>query len=112
MRKTFPLVNPPHEPPRVVAAIKHNIRKYLKRERRKPLPDGVDFWDFGCRAGQAADTAEVTHVEEITKVIDRASRENWSAVYIEILAKPGRRLSKSKEERDVRAGQSDIMNDT
>jgi hypothetical protein len=96
MRKTFPFEKPPHKPPRVVEAIKHEIRKYLKRERRKSLPEGVDYWDFDCRVGRSAEVAEVTHVTEITKAIDVASRADWSSVYVEILAKPGRRLSEGK----------------
>lgn len=91
MRKTFPLEVPNHKPPRVVEAIKAEIRKYLKRERRKPLPEGVDFWDFDCRAGKDAESAASVHVSEITKPIDQASLESWPAIHIEILAKEGHR---------------------
>ena len=51
MRKIFPLEVPKHAPPRVIEAIKSDVRKYLKRERRKALPEGVDFWDFDCQVG-------------------------------------------------------------
>lgn len=91
MKKTFPLEVPNHKPPRVIEAIKAEIRKYLKRERRKTLPEGTDFWDFDCRTGKDATSAETVHVSEITKPIDAASLENWAAIYIEILAKPGYR---------------------
>ena len=46
MKKTFPLHVPGKEDPRVVEAIKVTLTKYVKRERRKKLPEGVDFWDF------------------------------------------------------------------
>ena len=98
MRKSFPLEVPNHKPPRVVEAIKAEIRKYLKRERRKPLPEGVDFWDFDCKAGKDAESAETVHVAEITKPIDTASQESWPAIYIEILAKPGHRTKAAPPE--------------
>jgi hypothetical protein len=91
MRKTFPFEMPNHKPPRVVEAIKAEINKYIKRERRKPLPEGVDFWDFDCRTGRDADSAVPVHVSEITKPVDAASQESWPAIYIEILAKQGHR---------------------
>lgn len=98
MRKTFPLEVPNHKPPRVVEAIKAEIRKYLKRERRKPLPEGTDFWDFDCRTGKDAESAGVVHVSEITKSIDTASLENWPAIHIEILAKEGHRTKAATPE--------------
>ena len=94
MKKSFPLDDPKHQPARVVERCKAEIRKYLKRERRKPLPDEVDFWDFDCRAGKSAESAEEIHVSEITKPIDTAAEEKWDAVYIEILVKPGHRSKK------------------
>ena len=51
MKKTFPLTQPKLHPDRVLDAVKHEIRKYLKRERRKPLPEGVELLDFDCRFG-------------------------------------------------------------
>ena len=98
MKKQFPLHDLKHKPARVVEAIKADIRKYLKRERRKPLPEGVDFWDFNCRAGKDADSAEPVHVSEITKPVDAASQEDWDSVYIEILAKPGHRAKGAEQE--------------
>ena len=51
MKKKFSLKHPKIKPARRVEAVKHEIRKYLKRERRKELPEGVDFWDFDCKFG-------------------------------------------------------------
>ena len=92
MKKTFPLSVPGHQPPRVVEQIKADVRKYVKRERKKSLPEGVDFWDFDCRVGVTADAAEKKHVEEIVAAIDQTSAAGAEAIYIEILAKPGHRL--------------------
>lgn len=98
MKKLFPLEDPKHKPARVVESIKAEIRKYLKRERRKELPEGVDFWDFDCRAGKDGESAAAVHVSEITKPVDTASKENWESVYIEILAKPGHRVNGTGKE--------------
>lgn len=98
MKKLFPLEDPKHKPARVVEGIKANVRKYLKRERRKELPEGVDFWGFDCRSGKDADTAAEIHVSKITEAVDAASQGGWDSVYIEILAKPGHRTLKKKEE--------------
>jgi hypothetical protein len=99
MKKTFPFEMPNHKPPRVIEAIKAEINKYIKRERRKPLPEGVDFWDFDCRTGKDAEFAVPVHVSEITKPIDTASQENWAAIYIEILAKQGHRTKVVEQEQ-------------
>ncbi len=100
MKKNFPLEMPNHKPPRVLEGIKAEIRKYLKRERRKPLPEGVDFWDFDCRTGKDVESAEPVHVSEITKSIDTASQESWPAIHIEILAKQGHRTKAAPPEGD------------
>ncbi len=97
MKKSFPLTSASHKPARVVEAIKAEIRKYLKRERRKPLPEDVDFWDFDCRTGKDAESAQPIHVSEITKPVDSAAAEGWDAIYIEILSKPAKRTAKEKE---------------
>jgi hypothetical protein len=94
VRKTFLMTNPPHKPARVVEAIKSDIRKYVKRERRKDLPKGADFWDFDCRLGQSRELAKTSHVEELVPAIDLASSEGWPEIYIEILAKTGHRTKK------------------
>ena len=52
MRKTYHLDIEGRHPERLLEAAKHDIRKYLKRERRKPLPAGADIWDFDARFGQ------------------------------------------------------------
>lgn len=94
MKKTFPLDVPGHQPPRVIEAIKSDVRKYVKRERRKPLPEGVDFWDFDCKVGLGEAAPEPKHVEELIPAIDQAAARQCGSVYIEILAKPGHRTSK------------------
>ena len=81
----------------MVEAIKSELRKYVKRERKKKLSEGVDFWDFDCKVGPNAGEATDLHVAEINEAIDHALAEKWDAVYFEILAKPGVRTKKAKE---------------
>jgi hypothetical protein len=97
MKKTFNLTHPKTKVPRLVEAIKNEIRKYLKRERRKPLPEGVDFWDFNCKFGDTEAAAIAIHVDDITKNINQAEAKKLESFYLEILAKPGHRSKKPKE---------------
>ena len=39
MKKTFKLTHKKIKLPRLVEAIKHEVKKYIKRERRRELPD-------------------------------------------------------------------------
>jgi len=89
MKKTFQLNIEGKNRDRVLDATKHEIRQYIKRERRKALPEGVDFWDFDCRFGLSADTASSAHSANIIALIDAAAREGADAFYLELLAKPG-----------------------
>jgi hypothetical protein len=88
MKKTFVLSHPKIKLPRLVDAIKHEVKKYLRRERNKSLPDGADFWDFDCRFGTDKDNAEVIHLGSINKHIDEAEKNELPSFYLEILAKP------------------------
>jgi hypothetical protein len=100
------MTNPPHKPARVVEAIKSDLRKYLKRERRKDLPEGADFWDFDCRVGQNQELAKTTHVEELVPSIDLAFSEGWAEVYVEILAKTGHRTKKESTKAPEQGSES------
>ena len=94
MKKTFALQSSAKDQPRVIEAIKSDVRKYVKRERRKKLPEGVDFWDFDCKVGQDKNEPATKHVEEITGTIDAIALAGGTEVYVEILSKPGRRTKK------------------
>jgi len=93
MRQTHPLTHPRHKPPQAIARVKNIIRKYIKRERVKKLPEGVDYWDFDCRVGLDEDSAEEVHISGVVKRIDALSKEGAEAVYVEILVKEGHRRS-------------------
>lgn len=94
MKKTFLLNIEGKHPDRVLEAVKHEIRKYVKRERRKPLPEGVDYWDFDCKFGQNAETASVVHFATLTALIDTAAKEGAASFYLELGAKGGQRTAR------------------
>ncbi len=99
MKKRFPLEIPDRKPALVLDAIKHEIRKYLKRERRKPVPEGVDFWDFDCKVGAGAEEPVAKHPGDLEKAIEEAQQGGSAEVYVEILAKPGHRAKKEPGEK-------------
>jgi hypothetical protein len=94
VKKTFQLDIEGKNRDRVIDAVKHEIRKYVKRQRRVPLPEGVDYWDFDCRFGTSADNAAVVHFATITGLIDALAAEGGAAFYLELLAREGRRTAK------------------
>jgi hypothetical protein len=91
MKKTFKLSHEKIKLPRLVDAIKHEVKKYIKRERRRELPEDADYWDFDCRFGSEEANSKVIHVSEINKSIDWAEAEQLETFYLEILVKPCRR---------------------
>jgi len=96
MKKTFKLTHPKIKVARLAEAIKYEIKKYVKRERRKILPQGVDFWDFSCKFGHNDEEAKDIHLSEINKSIDKAEAEELESFYVEVLAKPGYRTKKQQ----------------
>ena len=91
MKKTFKLSHEKIKTPRLVDSIKHEVKKYLKRERRRALPEDTDYWDFDCRFGVDEKNCDVIHVSEINKSISWAESEKLESFYLEILAKACRR---------------------
>ena len=94
MKKTFELNQEGKNRDRVVEAVKHEIRKYQQRELRKALPAGVDYWDFDCKVGTSADTAEALHIAELTAGINAVVASDSANVYVELIAKPGVRTAR------------------
>jgi len=94
VKKTFQLTIEGKHRDRVLDATKHEIRQYIKRERRKLLPEGVDYWDFECQFGLSADTAARVHLANITALINAAAQDGAEAFYLELVAKPGVRKAR------------------
>ncbi len=91
MKKIFPLQAPGKADPRVVESVKNEIRKYVKRERRKPMPEGFTWWNFKCRAGADRDAAVECALNDIGEAIDAVVNAGGTQVYLEVLAEPGHR---------------------
>ncbi len=98
MKKTFKLHIEGKHPDRLLEAIKHEVRKYVKRERRKALPKGVDYWAFDCKFGVTAEQADVVRLAEITKKMDEVAAADGEGFYVEILAFHG--IRKVRDEAD------------
>ncbi len=94
MRKTFQLRPEGKHPDRVLDAIKHEVRKYIRRERDHALPEGMDYWDFDCRFGASQDVAEVVHLAALTGLMDQVAQAQGSQFYVEILARAAKRRAK------------------
>jgi len=88
LRKIFKLQDEKRKPERIVEAMKNEIRKYIKRERKKKLSDNLTmFWDFDCKFGKSRDNSEIIEIKELIKALDITLTESWDECYIEILAK-------------------------
>ena len=94
MKKTFNLTHPKTKYARLVDAVRSDIKRYLKRERKKTLPEGFDTWDFDCKFGATLEEAKVLDVSELSKAIQDAETQGLESFYIEILAKAGHRPPK------------------
>lgn len=94
MKKTFNLTHPKIKYPRMIEAAKHEVRKYLKRSRRKALPEGTDFWDFECKFGNLEEDAQKVHLSEIDKKIDEAEAKNVEVFYVEVIPFAAKRNKK------------------
>ncbi len=91
MKKTFPLKVEGKHPDRHLEAIKHEVRKYIRRERRRALPAGVDFWDFDCKFGTEASCAEGVHLSALTGLMDAVARAGGERFYVEVVTRHGHR---------------------
>ncbi len=88
MKKVFQLRDEKKHEDRVLEAVKHEIRKYVKRERKKDLPEKATmYWDFDCKVGATAEEANVVVFEELIKALDAVKASGATEVYVEILAK-------------------------
>lgn len=101
MKKTFKLTDPKIKPARMVESVKHQVKKYFKRERNKPLPEGVDYWDFDCKFADKEENAIAVHSTEINTLLSAAEAQALASVYIEILAKPGVRKEREEEPQSI-----------
>lgn len=88
MKKTFKLEHPKVKVPRIVDSIRHDIKKYLTKERKSPLPPGAKYWGFECKVGQSEESAESVPLQSLSSSIDALVENDIKTVYVEITPKP------------------------
>jgi Family of unknown function (DUF6172) len=89
MKKTFKLNIQNKDPDQLLEKIKQEVRKYVKRERRKKLPPASDFWLFDCKFGVTEVAATEVKLRDMFAQMDAVKTEGADSFYVEILAKPG-----------------------
>ncbi|PHS40711.1 MAG: hypothetical protein COB07_04160 [Sulfurovum sp.] len=88
MKKIFKLTDEKKHEDRVLESVKNDIRKYIKREKKKKLADAkMTYWDFDCKVGATAESAEVVEFETLIKALDAVKATGATECYVEILAK-------------------------
>jgi hypothetical protein len=94
MKKTFPLQAPGKDDARVRDKIRHEVNRYVRRCRRKELPEGFAQWEFTCKVGADAAGAEPRALKEVAGAIETVAQAGATGVYLEIIAVPGQRLAR------------------
>lgn len=102
MKKTYALNIEGKNRDRLLDASKHDIRKYIKRERAKPLAPGSDFWDFDCKFGATAATAQPVHFAALMAGVDALVQEGSDTFYVEVTARAGHRTTRPQTQ-DIQA---------
>jgi len=88
MKKIFKLTDEKKHEDRVLEAVKNDIRKYVKREKKKKLEDPkTTYWDFDCKIGTSPDVANVVEFDTLIKALDGVKATGATECYVEILAK-------------------------
>lgn len=87
MKKTFQFQAEGKNSDRLLDAIKHDIRKYVKRERNKGIPAEFDYITFACKLGNDTENAKDIHVGEIIKEVDAIAQTGQDSFYVEIITK-------------------------
>ena len=109
MKKLFQLTVEGRHRDRLLDASKHQVRKYVARQRRAALPEGVDYWDFACRFGKTEADATEVHFATLIGLMDEAGRSGANAFFVSILGVHGVRSTKPKEESDGSNSRSDQL---
>jgi len=101
VKKIFQLKDDKKHEDRVLESIKNDIRKYVKREKKKTLADkSTMYWDFDCKIGASASEAKVLPYEDLIKALDAIKATGVESCYVEILAKSVLKPEKVEEESE------------
>ena len=104
MKKIFKLTDEKKHEDRVLESVKHDIRKYVKREKKKKLDDAkMTYWDFDCKVGATQESAKVVDFDALIKELDAVKATGATECYVEILAKVVEKPLKEIDEEKVSA---------
>jgi len=88
MKKVYKLTDKKKHEDRVLESIKNDIRKYVKREKKKKLSNKkLMYWNFDCKVGTTSEDAKIIVYEELIKSLDIVKYNGNKEVYVEIIAK-------------------------
>jgi hypothetical protein len=88
MKKIFQIQQDRLKPDRAVDAIKNELRKYTKREKKKELPNKKTmYWDFDCKFGKTAQLSTTCTFDEILTKLNSVVKDEWKECYVEVMAK-------------------------
>lgn len=94
MKKVFHLTSAKKTPDRQLDAIRHEIKNYVLRQRKKKIPDDFETWDFDCAIGATPEETIAIPVHEITQHIDRLVADAHTSFYLEIIARAAQKPRK------------------
>jgi len=101
LKKTYVLKVEGKNRDRLLDAAKHDVRKYVKRERAKALPEGADFLDFDCKVGASDATAATVHFSEVMGAVDALVKDGADQFYVALISKPGHRTARPIDATDA-----------
>ncbi len=101
MKKTFKIKQDKLKPDRAVDAIKNELRKYVKREKKKDLPNKKTmYWDFDCKFGKSEEFAKVCDFDYIFTELSGVVNAGWDECYIEVVAKAVNKPLKEEDDSE------------
>jgi hypothetical protein len=100
MKKIFKLKVENKTIERQADTIRAEVKKYLKRERNKKLPDKFDNWAFDCKIGESSDKNHNIKSENISKGIENFVKVEAEEFYLEIIARAEVKPSKPKPTKE------------
>ena len=102
MKKVFKIEQSRIKPDRAVDAIKNELRKYVKREKKKDLPNKKTmYWDFECKFGKSAEFAKDCNFDYIFTELTGFVAAGWSECYVEVIAKAVDKPIKEEDSEEI-----------
>jgi hypothetical protein len=96
MKKVFKLKVENKTIERQADSIRAEVKKYLKRERNKKVPEKFDHWAFDCKIGESVDRNHNIKAENISKGIENFVKAKADEFYLEIMARAENKPNKPK----------------